>query len=104
VAATKISGEEDRYSHTDLYDFQGNIDGAKKIVDLFRPQIEKQDAAFIAKVDKNFATVTRSRQVQNRGRWFRDLRQGEGQRPQGAGRAGQYVGGRICRRCVANWV
>ncbi|WP_248915000.1 iron uptake system protein EfeO [Pseudomonas moorei] len=59
VAATKISGEEDRYSHTDLYDFQGNIDGAKKIVDLFRPQIEKQDAAFIAKVDKNFATVNR---------------------------------------------
>lgn len=57
VAATKISGEEDRYSHTDLYDFQGNIDGAKKIVDLFRPQIEQQDAAFMAKVDKNFATV-----------------------------------------------
>ena len=28
VAATQISGEEDRYSHTDLYDFQGNIDGA----------------------------------------------------------------------------
>ncbi|MEN1832574.1 iron uptake system protein EfeO [Pseudomonas lijiangensis] len=57
VAATKISGEEDRYSHTDLYDFQGNIDGAKKIVDLFRPQIEKQDKAFATKVDKNFATV-----------------------------------------------
>ncbi|CAI8801218.1 iron uptake system protein EfeO [Pseudomonas chlororaphis] len=59
VAATKVSGEEDRYSHTDLYDFQGNIDGAKKIVDLFRPQIEKQDAAFVAKVDKNFATVNK---------------------------------------------
>jgi len=59
VAATKISGEEDRYSHTDLYDFQGNIDGAKKIVDLFRPQIEKQDKAFVAKVDKNFATVNK---------------------------------------------
>ncbi|MCB2255197.1 iron uptake system protein EfeO [Pseudomonas chlororaphis] len=59
VAATKVSGEEDRYSHTDLYDFQGNIDGAKKIVDLFRPQIERQDAAFVAKVDKNFATVNR---------------------------------------------
>lgn len=57
VAATKISGEEDRYSHTDLYDFQGNVDGAKKIVDLFRPQIEKSDKAFVAKVDKNFATV-----------------------------------------------
>ncbi|WP_297840101.1 iron uptake system protein EfeO [Pseudomonas sp.] len=59
VAATKISGEEDRYSHTDLYDFQGNIDGAKKIVDLFRPQIAKQDKAFAAKVDKNFAAVNK---------------------------------------------
>lgn len=57
VAATKVSGEEDRYSHTDLYDFQGNVDGAKKIVDLFRPQVEKGDKAFVAKVDKNFATV-----------------------------------------------
>ncbi|MEB0206848.1 iron uptake system protein EfeO [Pseudomonas sp. CCC3.1] len=57
VAATKISGEEDRYSHTDLYDFQGNVDGAKKIFDLFRPQIAANDKAFVAKVDKNFATV-----------------------------------------------
>ncbi|MFT3865236.1 MAG: imelysin family protein [Solirubrobacterales bacterium] len=32
VASTKISGEEDRYSHTDLWDFQANIDGARKIV------------------------------------------------------------------------
>ncbi len=38
VAASKISGEEDRYSHTDLWDFQANIDGAQKIVDLLRPQ------------------------------------------------------------------
>ena len=27
VAATKITGEEDRYSHTDLWDFQANVDG-----------------------------------------------------------------------------
>ena len=59
VAATKISGEEDRYSHTDLYDFQGNVDGAKKIFDLFRTQIEQNDKAFAAKVDKNFATVNK---------------------------------------------
>ena len=57
VAATKISGEEDRYSHTDLYDFQGNVNGAKKIFDLFRPQIAANDKAFADKVDKNFATV-----------------------------------------------
>ncbi|MGF6770234.1 iron uptake system component EfeO [Paraburkholderia sp. GAS199] len=57
VAATKISGEEDRYSHTDLWDFQGNVDGAKKIVTLFEPMIQKQDPAFAKKVDANFATV-----------------------------------------------
>lgn len=57
VAATKVSGEEDRYSHTDLYDFQGNVDGAKKIFDLFRTQIEQSDKAFAAKVEKNFSTV-----------------------------------------------
>ncbi|MBD1554021.1 iron uptake system protein EfeO [Pseudomonas typographi] len=57
VAATKVSGEEDRYSHTDLYDFQSNVDGAKKIVDLFKPQIVKKDKAFADKLDKNFATV-----------------------------------------------
>lgn len=59
VAATKVSGEEDRYSHTDLWDFQANIDGAKKIVDLFRPLIESENKAFFKKVDTNFATVDR---------------------------------------------
>jgi len=57
VAATKISGEEDRYSHTDLWDFKGNFDGAYKIVELVRPLIEKQEAAFFESVDKNFARV-----------------------------------------------
>ncbi|OWJ76583.1 iron uptake system protein EfeO [Haematobacter genomosp. 1] len=55
VAATKISGEEDRYSHTDLWDFRGNFDGAEKIVDLVRPLVT--DKEFMAKVDANFATI-----------------------------------------------
>ncbi|WP_062120823.1 iron uptake system protein EfeO [Aureimonas sp. AU40] len=57
VAATKISGEEDRYSGTDLWDFRGNFDGSKKIYELVRPLIEKGDTAFVGKVDKSFATV-----------------------------------------------
>jgi iron uptake system component EfeO len=57
VAATKVSGEEDRYSHTDLWDFQGNVDGSKKIFDLFRPLIEKDNKPFVEKVEANFATV-----------------------------------------------
>lgn len=59
VAATKISGEEDRYSHTDLYDFQANVDGAEKIVDLLHPMLVKQDKALTAKIDKNFKDVDR---------------------------------------------
>ena len=57
VAATKISGEEDRYSHTDLWDFRGNFDGAYKIVELLRPLIADTEAEFLAEVDKNFSTV-----------------------------------------------
>jgi len=57
VAATKISGEEDRYSHTDLYDFQANFEGAKKIVDLLRPLVAKDNKAFVEKTDANFDTV-----------------------------------------------
>ena len=57
VAASKISGEEDRYSHTDLWDFQANVDGAQKIVDLLRPQLQKSNAELLAKVDANFKKV-----------------------------------------------
>ncbi|WP_182085924.1 iron uptake system protein EfeO [Aureimonas sp. ME7] len=57
VAATKISGEEDRYSGTDLWDFKANFDGSRKIFDLVRPLIEKDDTAFVQKVNGSFQTV-----------------------------------------------
>ncbi|CAG9001712.1 MAG: Iron uptake system component EfeO [Candidatus Celerinatantimonas neptuna] len=57
VASSKISGEEDRYSHTDLSDFQANVDGSKTIVDLLRPLLKKDNAAFLNKVDRNFKVV-----------------------------------------------
>ncbi|MGC9850776.1 iron uptake system protein EfeO [Escherichia coli] len=57
VAASKISGEEDRYSHTDLWDFQANVEGSQKIVDLLRPQLQKANPELLAKVDANFKKV-----------------------------------------------
>ncbi|MBN9072557.1 MAG: iron uptake system protein EfeO [Rhizobiales bacterium] len=57
VAATKISGEEDRYSHTDLWDFKANFDGSQKIFELVRPLIEQKEGDFVKKVADNFATV-----------------------------------------------
>ncbi|APT58827.1 iron uptake system protein EfeO [Roseomonas gilardii] len=57
VAATKISGEEDRYSGTDLWDFNANVEGARKIVELLTPQLKKADPALLSKVDANFKRV-----------------------------------------------
>lgn len=57
VAATKISGEENRYSHTDLWDFQANFEGAHKIVELLRPLVAKENKAFSDKTDANFMVV-----------------------------------------------
>jgi iron uptake system component EfeO len=57
VAASKISGEEDSYSRTDLWDFQANVDGAQKIVDLLRPLLIKEDNALLTKIDLNLKKV-----------------------------------------------
>ena len=57
VAATKISGEENRYSHTDLWDFQANFEGAYKIVELLRPLVARENKAFSDKTDGNFKAV-----------------------------------------------
>ncbi|MGE0223747.1 MAG: iron uptake system protein EfeO [Acetobacteraceae bacterium] len=57
VAATKISGEEDRYSHTDLWDFHANVEGSQKIVALLEPLLKKQNPQLLGKVNANFARV-----------------------------------------------
>jgi len=57
VAATKVSGEEDRYSRTDLWDFQGNVDGAKKIFELVKPLAAQEDPAFVERIEQNFTSM-----------------------------------------------
>ena len=57
VASKKITGEEDRYSRTDLWDFQANVDGAQKIVALLNPLLVKQDPKLSARLRENFSRV-----------------------------------------------
>ena len=57
VATQKITGEEEVYSHTDLYDFRANIEGAEKIYNLFKPLIEKKDKKLAESLDKEFKNV-----------------------------------------------
>ncbi|MGY2261560.1 iron uptake system protein EfeO [Pseudomonas sp. SDO55104_S430] len=45
------SGEEERYSHTDLNGFAGNLDAARKVVELLRPLLGKSAADLLPKID-----------------------------------------------------
>ena len=57
VSTQKITGEEEVFSHTDLYDFRANIEGAQKIFELFRPKLEQKDAKLVATLDNEFKAV-----------------------------------------------
>lgn len=57
VANGKITGEEEIWSHTDLWDFQANITGAKKGYDLLRAVVVEKDADLAKTLDEKFAAV-----------------------------------------------
>ncbi|WP_445528999.1 iron uptake system protein EfeO [Streptomyces cyslabdanicus] len=57
VATGKVTGEEDRYAHTDLVDFKGNVEGAQKAYELLRPVASKNDPALAKELDKQFAAL-----------------------------------------------
>ena len=81
VAARKITGEEDRYSHTDLSDFEANILGGEKAFDLLRPALGKIDPALAATVAQQYANVLGALQPYKRGSGFVDYSTvGEAQR------------------------
>jgi iron uptake system component EfeO len=61
VANSKITGEEDRYSHTDLSDFQGNLSGSREAFDLLRPALKQTGNAQLATtIDRRFAAAQTS--------------------------------------------
>ncbi len=57
VATGKITGEEDRYSHTDLWDFAANVDGSKAAIAALRPVIEEREPTLLKTLDDRFAAV-----------------------------------------------
>ena len=57
VATGKITGEEDRYSHTDLWDFNANVEGSNAAIAALRPVLEERDAALVKTLDTEFANV-----------------------------------------------
>jgi iron uptake system component EfeO len=57
VATGKITGEEDRYAHTDLWDFKANVEGSQAAVAALRPVIDEKDATLGPVLDERFAAV-----------------------------------------------
>lgn len=57
VSTSKITGEEEVYSHTDLYDFKANIEGAEKIFEIFKNKLETVDKSLVETLTKEFAAV-----------------------------------------------
>jgi iron uptake system component EfeO len=60
VSEGKITGEEDRYSHTDLSDFAANVDGSRKLFELLTPALQAKDAPLTAEITAGFAAVDKS--------------------------------------------
>ena len=57
VSAGKITGEEERYSHTDLYDIQANVEDSEAAFEALRPSLEERDPELVAEVEERFAAV-----------------------------------------------
>jgi len=57
VASGKITGEEEIWSHTDLWDFQANLEGARVAYEGVRDIVEPKDAELVAEIDEQFTSL-----------------------------------------------
>ncbi|MET8832093.1 iron uptake system protein EfeO [Streptomyces sp. NPDC004610] len=57
VATGKVTGEEERYSHTDLVDFKANVEGAQKSYELLKPVAQENDPELVTELDRQFTAL-----------------------------------------------
>jgi iron uptake system component EfeO len=70
VATGKVTGEEEYWSRTDLWDFQANVDGARVAFDGLRPVLKKKDAALDKQIDERFVALQKLLDQQKKGDGF----------------------------------
>jgi iron uptake system component EfeO len=71
VAIVKLAGEEERYSHTDLWDVTANIDGSRAVIAALRPVIDEKDPTLAPVLDEQFGDMDRVLDGQRVGAGFR---------------------------------
>lgn len=57
ASTSKVTGEEERYSHTDLYDFAANVEGAQKIYDILKTDLNQKDAVLEKQIGERFTAL-----------------------------------------------
>lgn len=57
VSEGKITGEEDRYSKTDLWDFDANLQGSRDAIGKLNPALVEADPALLGKIDAGINSV-----------------------------------------------
>jgi iron uptake system component EfeO len=57
IATGKVTGEEEAWSHTDLWDFKANLDGAKTAYVVLRPAVTSTDPDLVTTLDERFAAT-----------------------------------------------
>jgi iron uptake system component EfeO len=57
VSTSKITGEEERYSHIDLVDFKANVEGSQVAFEAIKPLIEKSQPKLVKEVAADYEAV-----------------------------------------------
>jgi iron uptake system component EfeO len=70
VATGKVTGEEEIWSHTDLWDFQANVDGAAVLYAGVRDILVKKNPELTAQLDEEFALLQELLNAQRLGNGF----------------------------------
>lgn len=60
VSEGKITGEEDRYSKTDLWDFNANLEGSRTVIDLLTPALREADSELLERINAGFAELNQT--------------------------------------------
>ena len=60
VSASKITGEEERYSHIDLVDFKANVEGSQVAFEADEPLLSASDPKLAKEIEADFAAVYKS--------------------------------------------
>jgi iron uptake system component EfeO len=70
VSASKITGEEERYSHIDLVDFLANVEGSDAAFVAVKPLVAKKDPKLVGEIEAQFKKVYASLKPYRRGEGF----------------------------------